>query len=329
MGVTGRAYALKTTAQQQRQEYPQLFSGLKRIARVQSVKSSNAIEGIVTSEERLTSIVNAQAIPLNHDEAEIAGYRDALALVHENYQNLDFRQADIRRLHRVMLALSGASDAGEYKMEDNAILQVDNQGRRRIRFRPVTAKDTPVAMEQLELAYLDARGNTAIDPLLLIPCVILDFLCIHPFRDGNGRLSRLLTLLLLEKSGFEVGKYLSFEEQINLHKEAYYEALAESSVDWEIGRNSYLAIIENFLLTLERCYLELERRFPTVNVKHRPRKAERVAQAIKRSPAPISKAELATLLPDISVTTIEATLGKLTKSGQIHKIGRGRATRYR
>lgn len=328
VGVTGRAYGLKTAAVQQREAHPRLFSGLERIARVQSVKSSNALEGIVTTDERLASIVNDSAAPLNHDEAEIAGYRDALALVHENYRDLDFRQADIRHLHRVMLAASGAEDAGEYKSEDNLILQVDGSGRRHIRFRPVAASDTAEAMEQLELAYVAARGEAGIDPLLLIPAVILDFLCVHPFRDGNGRLSRLLTLLLLRKNGFDVGKYVSLEAQINRDKEAYYAALAESSVDWDTGRNSYLAVIEHFLVTVERCYLELERRFPAAGSPAKTTKAARVAQAVRRSPVPISKAELAELLPDVSITTIEAALGRLVKTRAIRKIGRGRATRY-
>ena len=181
----------------------------------------------------------------------ITAYFKAIsAYISKEYMHIDFRQSDILRLHEMMMSFAGYEYGGQYKTDDNVILEIDANGNRRIRFRPTSASETPKAMEQLELAYLDARGNSNINQLLLIPCVILDFLCIHPFRDGNGRMSRLLSLLLLYKNGFDAGKYVSFEEQISNYKAYYYEALRQSSAGWETNENSYFPFIENFLSTL-------------------------------------------------------------------------------
>ena len=203
--LTSSVASLKTMAGVRKEEYARVFTELESIARVQSVKSSNAIEGIVTSDERIRAIVEQNSAPLNHDEAEIAGYRDALNAVHRGYAAMDFRESDILRLHELLMSVAGYAYGGLYKTDNNLILEVDAQGERRVRFRPTPAAETPRAMQQLELAYIAARDDAGIDQLLLIPCVILDFLCIHPFRDGNGRMSRLLSLLLLYKNGYDVG----------------------------------------------------------------------------------------------------------------------------
>ena len=250
VNLTSNIASLKTMAGVRKEEYAQVFTELEAVAKVQSIKSSNAIEGIVTSDERIAAIVNQNSAPLNHNEAEIAGYRDALNEIHLGYEHIDFRQRDILRLHEMMLSIAGYEFGGQYKTDDNVILEVDVDGNRRVRFRPTSAEDTPEAMEQLELAYLEARDDANINQLLLIPCVILDFLCIHPFRDGNGRMSRLLSLLLLYKNGYDAGKYVSFEEQINNYKAYYYESLRLSSAEWENGKNDYSPFIENFLSTL-------------------------------------------------------------------------------
>lgn len=316
--------SLKTMANVRNETFGDIFSELAAIAKVQSVKSSNAIEGIVTSDERIAAIVNRNSAPLNHDEAEIAGYRDALNAVHLNYAYMDFRQRDILYLHRVMLSVSGDGDGGRYKSHDNVILEIDADGFRRVRFSPTSAAETEAAMEQLELAYLDACADAGINRLLLIPCVIFDFLCIHPFRDGNGRMSRLLSLLLLYKNGYDVGKYVSFEEQINAHKGDYYEMLKRSSAGWETNENSYFPFMENFLSALYMCYKELDRRFETVGVT----KKARIEAAVLKSPAPLSKADICRLLPDVSPTTVEAVLGAMVKSGTIRRVGAGRASKY-
>ena len=327
VNLTANISALKTMAGVRKDEFTQIFTELEAVARVQSIKSSNAIEGIVTSDERIAAIVNQNSAPLNHNEAEIAGYRDALNEIHLGYQHIDFRESDILRLHEIMMNFTGYEYGGQYKTDDNVILEVDSEGNRRIRFRPTPANETKNAMEQLVLAYMEARSNANINQLLLIPCVILDFLCIHPFRDGNGRMSRLLSLLLLYKSGFDAGKYVSFEEQINNYKAYYYESLRESSEGWESNENSYFPFIENFLSTLYMCYKELDKRFAVLNGK-KITKTARIEATVLNSLTPLSKSEICKVLPDVSPTTVEAVLGSMVKRGDIKRLGSGRATRY-
>ena len=187
----------KTSSDVFKEKYPKVFNDLVKIAKVQSVKASNAIEGIVTTDQRIKELVNEATEPRNHNEQEIAGYRDVLNRIHQDYQILDIDTRQILLLHRELLERKQTPTRGMLKQEDNVIAQVNADGTRSIRYRPVPALETPQAMEQLELAFIDARSNSNINPLLLIPCYILDFLCIHPFEDGNGRMSRLLSLLLL------------------------------------------------------------------------------------------------------------------------------------
>ena len=304
-----------------------MFTGLEAVAKVQSVKSSNAIEGIVTSDRRIAEIVNRSSAPLNHNEEEIAGYRDALNAIHTGYEYLSFSGRDILRLHEMMMSVAGYEYAGQYKTTDNVILEIGPDGTRSVRFRPTPAAETKAAMEQLEFGYMDACSNTNINQLLLIPCVILDFLCIHPFRDGNGRMSRLLSLLLLYKNGFDAGKYISFEEQINNHKAYYYEALRQSSVGWNTNENDYLPFIKNFLSTLYMCYKELDRRFAVVQGK-RVTKTARIETTVLGSLTPLSKSEICAIHPDISPTTVETVLGRMIKTGRIKRIGTFKNARY-
>lgn len=325
--LTGNIYSLRTAAGMRKENYIKVFTELEAVARIQSIKSSNAMEGIITSDERIVEIVNRSSEPLNHNEAEIAGYRDALNTIHTNYNNLDIRQRDILGLHEMMMSIAGYEYGGQYKTDDNVILELDSDGNRKIRFRPTPASETELAMEQLEFAYMDARGNSNINQLLLIPCVILDFLCIHPFRDGNGRMSRLLSLLLLYKNGFDAGKYISFEEQINNYKAYYYEVLKQSSVGWETNKNDYFPFIQNFLSTLYMCYKELDKRFAIVNGKNITKKM-RIEATVLGSLTPISKADICKILPDVSPTTVEAVLGKMVKEQRIKRIGASRNTRY-
>jgi Fic family protein len=327
INLTSNISSLKTMAGVRKGEYAQVFTELEAVAKVQSIKSSNEIEGIITSDERIQAIINQNSTPLNHNEAEIAGYRDALGEIHLGYEHINFREHDILRLHEIMMSYAGEDFGGQYKTDDNVILEVDADGNRKVRFRPTPAEETAQAMEQLELAYMDARANANINQLLLIPCVILDFLCIHPFRDGNGRMSRLLSLLLLYKNGFDAGKYVSFEEQINEYKAYYYESLRQSSIGWETNENSYFPFIENFLSTLYMCYKELDKRFAVVQGKRITKKA-RIEATILNSLTPMSKAEICKILPDVSPTTVEAVLGGMVKGGQLRKIGSSRNTRY-
>ena len=327
VNLTASIAALKTMAGVRKEEHLQVFTELEAVARVQSIKSSNAIEGIVTNDERIAAIVNQNSAPLNHNEAEIAGYRDALSEIHQGHTYIDFREKDILRLHETMMSLAGYEYGGQYKTDDNVILEVDADRNRRVRFRPTPAAETKQAMEQLELAYMEAKSDAAINQLLLIPCVILDFLCIHPFRDGNGRMSRLLSLLLLYKNGYDAGKYVSFEEQISNYKAYYYEALRQSSAGWDTNENDYFPFMENFLSTLYMCYKELDKRFAVVHGKKITKKA-RIEATVLNSLTPVSKSDICHILPDVSPTTVEAVLGAMVKAGTIRKIGQGRASRY-
>ena len=327
VNLTSGIVELKAMAGVRKDDYTQIFTELEAVAKIQSIKSSNAIEGIVTSDERIVEIVNQNSAPLNHNEAEIAGYRYALNNIHLEYKNIDFRQSDILRLHKMMMNYAGYEYGGKYKTDDNVILEIDANGNRQVRFRPIPASETSKAMEQLELAYMAARSDANINQLLLVPCVILDFLCIHPFRDGNGRMSRLLSLLLLYKNGYDAGKYVSFEEQINKFKSYYYDSLKQSSIGWDTNENNYFPFIENFLSTLYMCYKELDNRFAIVHGKKITKKA-RVEATVLNSLTPLSKAEICKILPDVSPTTVEAVLGEMVKTGSIRRIGSGRTTRY-
>ena len=327
VNVTASISSLRTAAQFRKKDCQKVFTELEKIARIQSVKSSNEIEGIVTTDERIVQIVQQNSAPLNHNEQEILGYRDALNIIHTGHQNLQFNENSVLSLHRTMLSATDYNFAGKYKNDDNVILEIDALGNKKVRFAPVSANETKTAIEQLFLAFMEAVSDTNINALLLIPCVILDFLCIHPFKDGNGRMSRLLSLLLLYKNGFDVGKYISFEEQINKNKDWYYQVLKESSENWHDSTNNYFPFMQNFLATLYECYKELDRRFAVVN-SNKITKTTRIENTVLNSLLPISKADICRLLPDISPTTVEAVLGKMVKSGIITTIGKGRGTKY-
>lgn len=327
VNVISVIYSLKTSSNIRKDEFEKIFTELEKIAKVQSIKSSNAIEGIITSDERIKEIVNQSSKPLNHNEAEIAGYRDALNKIHLEYNVLDFTEKTILELHEIMFNYTVYENAGKYKINDNYIIEEDKEGNRKVRFTPTSAKETPETMKQLVLAYMEARNNLNINQLLLIPCVILDFLCIHPFSDGNGRMSRLLSLLLLYKNGFDAGKYVSFEEQINNMKWYYYDSLEKSSQGWENNQNDYIPFIENFLSTLYMCYKELDKRFNVVN-SNKITKSSRIEVTVLNSIMPISKSEICKILPDVSPTTVEAVLGKMIKEGKIIRIGTGRNSKY-
>lgn len=317
---------LRTLDGFRRTDHPGIFEAMEAVTRVQSVKSSNAIEGIVTSDARITSIVNDDSVPLDHDEQEIAGYRDALDFIHQHYNELKVDEQTILELHRSLLGHTPEGSHG-YKTTDNIIATVGSDGRRNVRFRPTSAEDTPADMEQLILAYTMAHDETSVNKLLLIGCFVLDFLCIHPFSDGNGRVSRLLTLLLLYQNGYEVGKYVSLETQIDEQRAWYYESLRASSVGWHDNDNDYLPFLECFLGTLLSCYRKLDARFAAVqDVK--TTKSERVELMVSNALFPLSKRDIIEALPDVSPTTIEAVLGKMVREGRAQKIGAYRNARY-
>ena len=317
---------LKVMSAVRKQENESAFAKLEETAKIESIKASNAIEGIVTTDQRIRALVGGSA-PLNHTEAEIAGYRDVLNEVHTNFSVHDFRESDIRAFHAQMMRLADPASDGSYKTDDNVIAERMSDGRRIVRFSPTSAVDTPEEMQQLVLAYAQARDDAAINKLLLIPCVILDFLCVHPFADGNGRLSRLLTLLLLYRNGFDAGKYISFEGVVNTRKTEYYAALKESSEGWSENRPRYFPFMVDFLTTLYVCYSELDKRFASVNAAKTTKKS-RIESTVLNAFTPLSKADICGILPDVSPTTVDAVLGEMVRGGRIRRLGAGRASKY-
>ena len=311
---------------ERRKEFPKVFEKLREIAIVESVKASNAIEQIVTTDKRIKEIVEGSK-PQTHDEEEIAGYSDVLNEIHSDYKRIQFNEKTIKHFHELMYSRSYRRLGGMYKAEDNLILQYDSKGNASIRFRPVSAEDCESCMNQLILAYIDAIQN-GIPELLLIPCVILDFLCIHPFSDGNGRVSRLISLLLYYRAGFDIGRYISLENQIMESKEYYYEALKESSEGWNENENSYIPFINYCMYVLSSCYKKLNSQFLSIN-RRKGSKAKRVESLIANSIIPVAKEEICRNLPDISVSTVQITLNRLLKEGKIEKIGTYRNARYR
>lgn len=300
---------------------------LMEIAKIQSTEASNKIEGIFTSDDRLKKLVSNKTMPRSRNEQEIAGYRDVLATIHENHDFIPVRPSILLQLHRDLYKFSGKSIGGTFKNSDNVIEEELANGERFIRFRPVPAWETAVSIETICAALDDAWHHSDADPLLIIPMFILDFLCIHPFNDGNGRMSRLLTLLLLYRAGYIVGKYISIEKLIADSKETYYEALQSSSQDWHENANDYAHFVRYTLGVILAAYREFSSRVRTLTASGMS-KPDRIRAIIKDTLGRITKAEIAAKCPDISQTTIQRTLGDLIKSGEIIKISGGRYTSY-
>lgn len=304
-----------------------ILTALLNIAKIQSTKASNKIEGIYTSDERLEALVMEKAEPQNRSEEEIAGYREVLATVHDSYEYISIRPNNILQLHRDLYGFSSSDTGGRFKNTDNVIAESGKVGKQRVRFAPVPAFQTAEAMEALCSEFNSAIDRSEYDPLLLIPMFILDFLCIHPFNDGNSRMSRLLTLLLLYRSGYIVGKYISMEMLIEKTKETYYEALQNSSIGWHDNTSDYTSFVRYYLGVVLKGYNDFQDRVE--HLKYRKiSKTERVKAVFEKKLGIIKKSDIATLCPDISETTIERSLKELLESGYIEKVGKGRATGY-
>lgn len=299
---------------------------LVEVAKIQSTEASNKIEGIYTSDERLKKIVLDKTTPRTRNEQEIAGYRDVLATIHESYEYIPLRPTMILQLHRDLYKFSGMSIGGNYKNSDNVIAETDSAGNWFVRFQPVPAWETPEAIDFACKAYDEAVQSGA-DPLLVIPMFILDFLCIHPFNDGNGRMSRLLTLLLLYRSGYIVGKYISIEKVIEQSKETYYETLQQSSAGWHENQNDYAPFVRYILGVIVAAYRDFSSRVQVL-VTSGMSKPDRIREIIKDTLGKITKAEIMEKCPDISQVTVQRTLIELQKKGEIIKLGGGRYTAY-
>lgn len=298
---------------------PALFNKLKKKAIRDSIKASNAIENIHTTEKRIDDIASGDNFAYTHPEKEIIGYRNALNNIHTFNETIIFDEASILALHKQLLDVAEVGGRGHYKKEPNVISEKIN-GRSHVIFIPTSPKDVKESMEQALLAYNEAIHDPEISPLLLIPCFVLDFLCIHPFDDGNGRMSRLLTLLLLYKSGFDIGRFISIEKVINDTKGDYYEALYKSSIGWHENQNDYVPFMLYMIQVLYRCYKLLDENvFNQIDKKLN--KSQRIEQVLLNTFVPLKKQQILEQLPDVSENLVETILSKLIKEEKIIKIG--------
>lgn len=299
---------------------------LLEIAKIQSTEASNKIEGIYTSDERLKKIVCDKTMPKTRNEKEIAGYRDVLNTIHQNYDYIPVKPSIFLQLHRDLYKFAGNA-GGSFKSSDNVIAQEDEQGNKFVRFQPVPAWETPVYIDAICNAFQDACKDSQCDPLILIPMFILDFLCIHPFNDGNGRMSRLLTLLLLYRAGYIVGMYISIEKLIEQTKETYYETLQESSYNWHEEENDDAPFVRYMLGVIVAAYRDFSSRVQLL-VTSGMSKPERVREVIRGSIGKMTRVQIMEKCPDISRVTVERALTDMVKKGEILKIGGGRYTAY-
>lgn len=308
------------------ENYPDVLEKMIDVAKIQSTKSSNAIEGIYTNDARLNELMKKKTEPKNRNEEEIAGYRHVLDIIHDNYNYIEFNKNDILTLHNQLYSYSYVNHKGKFKTMDNTIVEVDTLGNKKVRFQPVSSFETEKYFDEMVKEY-NIAVNANIPPLILIPVVIHDFLCIHPFDDGNGRMSRILTLLLLYKFGYFVGRYISIEMLIEESKGSYYEELQNSSEKWHTGENDELPFMKYMLGIIMKAYKECDNRFKLIG-EEKLTSPERVFSVIQKSLEPLSKKDIMILCPDISQRTIERALKELQDSEKIRQVGSGRSTKY-
>lgn len=305
---------------------PMELDGLREIARIQSTGASNSLENIRTSNARLRELVQMRDQPKNRDEREIAGYRAVLDLIHESHAHINVTPNVILQLHRDLYRYVDVSFGGRWKDTDNVIAETGPDGALVTRFVPTSALETPGAMESLCSAYAGSVADGRFDALLASALFTFDFVSIHPFNDGNGRMSRLLMLLTLHRGGFDVGRYISVEHEIELTKETYYEALAASSRGWLEGKNDYLPYVTYYLGVVLACYRELDERMEALSAGS-PEEGVRSFFASRLEP--VSRREIAEALPTMSSRTLDRVLSQLQATGELEKVGAARATRYR
>ena len=302
---------------------------LVEIAKIQSTESSNKIEGIVTTTSRIKQLVEEKTTPRNRDEKEIVGYRDVLNTIHESYEHIPIRPSFILQLHRDLLKMAGLSFGGHFKNVQNYISETLPDGTVSTRFTPVAPFETPEAIENLCNAYERAMSREKVDSLLLIPVFICDFLCIHPFNDGNGRMSRLLTLLLLYQNGYAVGKYISIEKQIEKTKDLYYDSLEASDAQWHEGRNDPTPFIRYMLEVILACYVEFEERVGIMAESgNRSNAYDIVRKYAEEKIGRFTGADVLSHCPKIGRSSVLASLKKLTEEGIVLREGSGRSTVY-
>lgn len=305
---------------------PDELEKLVEIAKIQSTESSNAIEGIVTTNTRIKQLVEESTTPKNRDEEEIAGYRDVLNIIHESFDAIPITKNYILQLHKILYSHMNNPIAGQTKTMQNYISATYPDGHTEVFFTPMAPFETPEALEKICEEYNRVIGNLEVEPLIAIPVFIHDFLSIHPFNDGNGRMSRLLTTLLLYRSGFYVGKYISLEAKIAKNKDLYYEALGKAQKGWHEGEEDVVPFIKYLLGTILAAYKDFEDRFEIIGEKLPA--LEMVRKATKNKIGKFSKQDIRELCPSLSISSIEGSLRTLVKEGELMRGGSGKATYY-
>jgi Fic family protein len=304
---------------------PEVLSSLKELAIIQSTESSNRIEGVTVASDRLRPVVLGEAAPRERPEEELLGYRKALDWIHTKYEHIEITPSNIQRIHEFCQG-GFSGDAGQWKTRNNEIVEVLANGERRIRFVPLPPAETPGAMEQMCLAYRDIEQQEKFPLLVIDGLLVFDFLCVHPFRDGNGRVARLLALLALRRHGFHVGSYISLERIIEESKETYYESLHRSSHDWHEGKHDIIPWMNYFLSTIKLAYRDLEDRFDRVKIPGG--KSDLVRQTILRQTGPFSLADIRAQCPSVSSQAIKKVLQQLKEEGKVSLSGRGRGAHW-
>lgn len=305
---------------------PEELEKLIEIAKIQSTEASNAIEGIVTTSTRIKQLVEEKTTPKNRDEQEIAGYRDVLNIIHENFDVIPISQNYILQLHKILYSHMNNFMAGKTKNVQNYISATYPDGHVQVLFTPMAPCETPEAIDKICEEYNLAIGNMELEPLILIPVFIHDFLCIHPFNDGNGRMSRLLTTLLLYRNGFYVGRYISLEGKIAKNKDLYYDALSRSQDGWHEGTEDIIPFIKYMLGIILAAYKDFEDRMDLIGVKFSA--LEIVRRASKNKLGRFNKQDIRELCPNLSDSSIEGALRKMLSSGELKREGKGKNTCY-
>ncbi|MGN1276429.1 MAG: Fic family protein [Floccifex sp.] len=308
---------------------PVELNRLIEIAKIQSTECSNRIEGIATTHSRLQQLLEDKTTPKNRDEKEILGYRNVLNLIHTNYEYIPFKSNYILQLHRDLLQYTELSYGGKFKTSPNEIDVLLENGEKIVLFKPLEPYETPIAIDQICENYQKAMDTEIVDPLILIPCVILDFLCVHPFNDGNGRMSRLLTLLLLYRNDFLVGKYISIEKEIADTKEAYYKALQQADRGWHEGENNPNSFIKYMLGIILKCYREFENRVTISENSGKKNTAYDIVRIYAQSTiGTFTKKDAMANCPSLGSSSVEAALKKLVEDKTILRKGKGRNSHY-
>lgn len=305
---------------------PDALNALVEIAKIQSTEFSNAIEGIHTTNTRLKQLFSEKTTPRNRDEEEIAGYRDVLNVIHENFEYISLTPNYILQLHKILYSRSSKNIGGSFKNVQNYISATDGNGKSYTLFTPLAPYETPIAIEQICEQFNKALADGEVDVLILIPTFIHDFLCIHPFLDGNGRMSRLLTTLLLYKCGYLVGKYISLESKIAKDKNRYYDTLEQAQKGWHEGKEETTAFIKYLLGTIISAYRDFEDRMEIVGEKASA--IDIVRKAVAQRIGKFTKTEILELCPSISASSVESSLRKLVALGKLEKHGAGKNTFY-